>query len=68
MELIDDYKVDGVLDVTLQTCHPYTVEKFKMGRFCEDEIFVPYMAIETDDGDSDVGQLATRIAAFIEML
>lgn len=66
--LIDDYKVDGVLDVTLQTCHPYTVEKFKMGRFCEEELFIPYMAIETDDGDSDIGQLATRIAAFIEML
>ena len=67
-KLVDDYKVDGVLDITLQTCHPYTVEKFKMGRYCEEELFIPYMTIETDDGDSDVGQLATRIAAFIEML
>ena len=67
-KLVDEYKVDGVLDVTLQTCHPYTVEKFKMGRYCEDELFIPYMSIETDDGDSDVGQLNTRIAAFVEML
>ena len=67
-ELADEYKVDGVLDVTLQTCHPYTVEKDKMMRLCEDEIGVPYMTLETDAGDSDSGQLATRITAFIEML
>ena len=67
-EIIDDYKVDGVLDITLQTCHPYTVEKDKMMRLCEDEIGVPYMTVETDAGNSDGGQLATRIAAFIEML
>lgn len=67
-EIVDDYKVDGVLDITLQTCHPYTVEKDKMMRLCEDEIRVPYMTVETDAGDSDSGQLATRISAFIEML
>lgn len=62
------YQVDGVLDVTLQTCHPYTVERDKMVRFCEDSLEIPYMSIETDAGDSDSGQLSTRIAAFIEML
>ena len=54
--------------MTLQTCHPYTVERDKMIRFCEDSLEIPYMSIETDAGDSDSGQLATRIAAFIEML
>lgn len=66
--LVNTYHVDGVLDVTLQTCHPYTVERDKMSRFCEDSIEIPYMSIETDAGDSDGGQLATRIAAFIEIL
>jgi benzoyl-CoA reductase/2-hydroxyglutaryl-CoA dehydratase subunit BcrC/BadD/HgdB len=28
----------------------------------------PYMSIETDYSSSDIGQLDTRIAAFIEML
>jgi benzoyl-CoA reductase/2-hydroxyglutaryl-CoA dehydratase subunit BcrC/BadD/HgdB len=28
----------------------------------------PYMSIETDYSQNDVGQLKTRIAAFIEML
>jgi len=66
--LANTYQIDGVLDVTLQTCHPYTVERDKMSRFCEDSLEIPYMSIETDAGDSDNGQLATRIAAFIEIL
>lgn len=67
-QLVDDYKVDGVLDITLQTCHPYTVEKDKMSRLCEDELGIPYMVVETDCGEADRGQLETRITAFIEML
>ena len=66
--LVQDYKVDGILDITLQTCHPYTVERDKMTRFCEDSLGIPYMAVETDAGESDKGQLTTRITAFIEML
>ena len=67
-QLAEDYQADGVLDVTLQTCHPYTVERDKMMRLCRDTIDIPYMAVETDTSDSDVAQLTTRIAAFIEML
>lgn len=66
--LVSDYRIDGVLDITLQTCHPYTVERDKMMRLCKETIKIPYMAIETDVSDSDIGQLATRITAFIEML
>lgn len=66
--LSDDYQVEGILDVTLQTCHAYTVERDKMSRFCRDSLGIPYMAIETNDSDSDIGQLTTRITAFIEML
>ncbi len=66
--LVKEYDVDGVLDVTLQTCHPYTVERYKMMRHCQEDLHVPYMAIETDAGDADRSQLATRITAFIEML
>ena len=67
-QFVDEYKVDGVLDITLQTCHPYTVEKDKMSRLCEDELGIPYMVVETDCGEADRGQLETRITAFIEML
>lgn len=66
--LCSDYQVDGILDVTLQTCHPYTVERDKMSRFCRETLHIPYMAAETDDSGSDSGQLKTRITAFMEML
>ncbi len=65
--LVDEYHVDGVLDVSLQTCHPYSVEKYKIQRFLKN-LGVPCLSIETSDTDSDVGQLTTRISAFIEML
>ena len=67
-QLAADHEADGVLDITLQTCHPYTVERDKMMRFCRDTLNIPYMAVDTDVSDSDIGQLTTRIAAFIEML
>lgn len=66
--LVNDYHVDGVLDVMLTTCHPYTVERDKMNRLCKDRLHLPYIAISTDTSESDIGQLATRITAFMEML
>ena len=67
-ELIDDYKVDGVVDVILQACHTYNVETQSVKEFVNNEKNVPYMSIETDYSQTDIGQLKTRIAAFIEML
>lgn len=66
--LVRDYRVEGILDVMLQTCHPYTVERDKVSRFCRDTLGVPYIAVSTDTSEADMGQLATRIAAFMEML
>lgn len=67
-ELIDDYKVDGVIDVILQACHTFAVESLRIKRFVNNEKQLPYMSIETDYSQTDAGQLSTRIAAFIEML
>ena len=39
-----------------------------MMRLCREELGIPYMAVETDVTDSDAGQLATRITAFLEMI
>lgn len=67
-ELVDDYKVDGVIDVILQACHTYSVETLSIKRFVNNKKNIPYMSIETDYSQTDVGQINTRIAAFIEML
>ncbi|HDF2341752.1 TPA: 2-hydroxyacyl-CoA dehydratase [Morganella morganii] len=67
-EMVQDYQVDGVIDVILQACHTYAVESLLINRHIREKHDIPYMAIETDYSTSDTGQLATRIAAFIEML
>lgn len=66
--LMDEYKVDGVIDVILQACHTYNVETLRIKKFVTKEKNTPYMSIETDYSQTDIGQINTRIAAFIEML
>ena len=66
--LIDEYKVDGVVEMTLQACHTYNVEALSIRRFVNEEKGIPYINVETDYSQADIGQLNTRIAAFIEML
>ncbi|MCI8813727.1 MAG: 2-hydroxyacyl-CoA dehydratase [Lachnospiraceae bacterium] len=66
--MIDEYNVDGVVDMELQACHTYAVETLRIKRFVNEEKKIPYMNLETDYSQADVGQLKTRIAAFIEML
>ncbi|MGL5868866.1 double-cubane-cluster-containing anaerobic reductase [Clostridium chrysemydis] len=67
-KMIDEYKVDAVIDVILTACHTYNVETLSIKRFVNDKKDKPYMSIETDFSTSDIGQLNTRMAAFIEML
>ena len=66
-KLIGEYKVDGVVEVVLQTCTPYAVEAFSVRKYME-ELGMPYLGVETDYSSGDTGQLGTRIEAFLEML
>lgn len=66
--LMDEYKVDGVVEMILQACHTYNVESLGIRRFVNDQKGKPYISVETDYSQADIGQLNTRIAAFIEMI
>ena len=66
--LIDDFKVDGVVDIVLQACHTYNVETSLVGKLVKEKKGISYAVVETDYSQADVGQLKTRMAAFIEML
>lgn len=66
--MIDEYHVDGVVEMVLQACHTYSVESKSIHRFVTETKGIPYIYIETDYSKTDVGQLNTRLAAFIEML
>ena len=65
--LMEEFRMDGVLDVALQACHTYLIEGRSIREICKEKN-VPYMALETDYATADAGQIDTRIAAFIETL
>lgn len=66
-QLIPEYQVEGIIDLALQTCHAYTVERDKMRRFCLQRE-IPYLSVETGFSNADAGQITTRVTAFLEML
>lgn len=71
MELLDrlcaQFRVDGVVEMTLQACHTYAVETYTIKKHLQEK-GIPYLMIETDYSTSDIGQLSTRAGAFLEML
>lgn len=67
-EIIDEYHVDGVVEVILTGCHSTGAESFYIRKFVNEEKHLPYIAIDTDYSNADLGQINTRLAAFIEMI
>ncbi|PKN54111.1 MAG: 3-hydroxyacyl-ACP dehydratase [Deltaproteobacteria bacterium HGW-Deltaproteobacteria-14] len=61
------YNAHGVLHYGLQFCQPYLMEAGPVEKALEGD-GVPTLRVETDYGQEDVGQLQTRIEAFIERL
>ena len=66
-ELLQEFRIDGVIEVVLQACHTYNIETKTIKRLVNNA-GISYMALETDYSQSDLGQVKTRISAFIEML
>ena len=65
--LCEQFKVDGVVEMTLQACHTYAVEAYSVKMHLQEKN-IPYLQLETDYGTADIGQLSTRAGAFVEML
>lgn len=65
--LIKEFKIDGVVEMTLQGCHTYNAETVLVRKHME-KGNMPFISIETDYSASDTAQLRTRLAAFIEMI
>ena len=66
-EFIREYQADGVIDVVLSGCHTYAIETNKI-KEASREAGANYMSLETDYSKQDVGQIRTRLEAFIELL
>jgi len=67
LDLAKEFKADGVIHYSIQFCTPYTVEAYKVEKAIQ-KTGIPFMKIETDYGMEDMGQLKTRIEAFLEMV
>ena len=66
--LVEDFHVQGVVDLTWQCCHTYNVESFVIKEFLEQRHDLPFLHLETDYSASDTEQLRTRIEAFLELI
>lgn len=66
-EMVQKYKADGVLHYSIQFCQPYQIEAMSVEKNLEKE-GIPVLTIDTDYSQEDVGQLKTRIEAFIERI
>lgn len=67
-ELIREFSVDGVVDLTWHACHTYNVESHTIGAFVHDRCGRPFLHLETDYSTSDTEQLRVRIEAFLELM
>lgn len=72
LELIErlakEYQADGVIDLTWQGCHTYNIESYLVKELVKDKLELPFLQIESDYSESDLGQLKVRIDAFLEMM
>ncbi|MFH2058011.1 MAG: double-cubane-cluster-containing anaerobic reductase [Pseudomonadota bacterium] len=67
-EMIREFAVDGVVDLTWQACHTYNIEAVTIQKYIQDHFRLPYLHLETDYSESDTEQLRVRIEAFLEMI
>jgi benzoyl-CoA reductase/2-hydroxyglutaryl-CoA dehydratase subunit BcrC/BadD/HgdB len=67
VEYARSFKADGVIDYTLPFCQCYSVEHELLRQRLQKE-GIPLLHIESDYSMGDMGQLTTRVTAFMETL
>jgi benzoyl-CoA reductase/2-hydroxyglutaryl-CoA dehydratase subunit BcrC/BadD/HgdB len=67
VELAKRLQVDGVIHYGLLFCAPYQIEAGPVEQKLE-AAGIPTLRVDTDYGQEDVGQIRTRVEAFVERL
>jgi benzoyl-CoA reductase/2-hydroxyglutaryl-CoA dehydratase subunit BcrC/BadD/HgdB len=67
LSMAKELRAQGVIHYGLQFCSPYQIEAGPVEKRLEKE-GVPTLRIDTDYGQEDVGQIQTRVEAFVERL
>jgi len=69
-QVLKEYResgAQGILHYSLQFCNIYLIEAIKIQEACEIE-GIPFLSIESDYSPEDIGQMQTRIEAFLEQI
>jgi benzoyl-CoA reductase/2-hydroxyglutaryl-CoA dehydratase subunit BcrC/BadD/HgdB len=67
LQIAKDAKADGIIHYALQFCTPYQMEASLLE--CQVEKGdLPLLRIDTDYSQADMGQLRTRVEAFVEQI
>lgn len=66
-DMVDEYEVDGVLEIILQACHTFSIESYNVKKAVVAK-GIPYLKVETDYSKADAGQINTRLEAFLETI
>lgn len=66
--LIEEFEVDGVLDLTWQFCQPFEIESYRVSELVKGHYGLPYLHVVTDFASSDTGQLRVRVEGFLEQI
>jgi benzoyl-CoA reductase/2-hydroxyglutaryl-CoA dehydratase subunit BcrC/BadD/HgdB len=61
------FKVEGVINYTLQYCHAFNVEGVKIANLLKKQNR-PLLNVESDYSREDTAQIRTRLEAFLEMI
>ena len=67
MDRIKEYKVDGVIYYVVRGCILYAMEYARIKKIL-DRMGIPVYYLDTEYTREDVGQMKTRVEAFLEML
>ncbi len=65
--MIDDFKVDAVIDLTWQACHTYNIEAYEVSKLVKSK-GLPHLHLESDYSQSDVESIKVRVEALLEMV
>ncbi|SHH28945.1 Benzoyl-CoA reductase/2-hydroxyglutaryl-CoA dehydratase subunit, BcrC/BadD/HgdB [Thermosyntropha lipolytica DSM 11003] len=65
--MIDDFRVDAVIDLTWQACHTYNIEAYEIEKLVKGK-GLPYLHLESDYSSSDLETIKIRVEALLEMI
>ncbi len=55
-----------IIELVWQACLTYDVESWRVRRFAEEQLHLPYLKLSTDYSPSDSARISARVAALIE--